>query len=104
MSVEWSSPRWSFAAMPSDRAAERGSSPARGLKSALFPGPTTDVKDRSLAQDGVRLDMSALAPSPPPSAGDAHKTSSTHEDEASKAKRAHQACLNCRKRKSRCLL
>ncbi|KAH6644080.1 hypothetical protein C7974DRAFT_371236 [Boeremia exigua] len=29
---------------------------------------------------------------------------SIHEDDSAKAKRAHQACLNCRKRKSRCLL
>lgn len=45
--------------------------------------------------------MDAL--SPQQSVPDAQK-SNTADDDSSKAKRAHQACLNCRKRKSRCLL
>ncbi|KAL1656265.1 hypothetical protein SLS61_001339 [Didymella pomorum] len=42
--------------------------------------------------------------SPQQSLPDAQKSNSAQEDDSSKAKRAHQACLNCRKRKSRCLL
>lgn len=55
-------------------------------------------------RDRQTCGMDLTAPSPQQSVPDAHKSSTGHEDESSKAKRAHQACLNCRKRKSRCLL